>query len=174
MTDINTRSKRITSPEFRTFLGKALKEKRDLLGYTLEDVNFITKIPVKTIISIEKGVAINIDYYVEYSKAVLYDFAQLSTAGIDAKPQKELSKEDKKRTKLTSKVRRHIILKDFLEKGKTVDQILSELVQQETDLNGEITSIEIAGIMQNFIKDNTIRVLGRSGNKNIYVLYNTK
>ncbi len=174
MADINTRTKRISSPEFRTFIGKALKEKRDLLGYTLDDVYTLTRIPVKTIISIEKGEAINIDYYVEYAKAVLYDFGPLSTSGIEVKPQRELSKADKKRTKLTSKIRLHIIYKDFLGNGKTVDEILNELVKQEAVSNDDVTSIEIAGIMQNFIKDKTIRVLAKTGNKNIYVLYKKK
>lgn len=171
ITEKESRKKRISSPEFRTFVGKGLKHKRDELEYSLLNVNYITSIPVKTLISIEKGEAINIDYYVEYAKALEFDFGSLRDAGIDLKPQRKLPKEDKERINLTKKIRHHIISKNFLGQGKTVDHIIQELIEQGAITKDDVTSIEVAGVMQNFIKDKTVMVVAKNGNKNIYVLH---
>ncbi|WP_291066926.1 MULTISPECIES: hypothetical protein [unclassified Empedobacter] len=68
----NNRRDRLVSPVYREKLGKSLLNKRIELNYTRKDISILTTITENTINSIEKGVTTNIDYYVEYAKAVQY------------------------------------------------------------------------------------------------------
>lgn len=118
----------------------------------------------------EKGLTTNIDYYVEYAKAVAYDFDGLKAAGIKLLPLKALPKEKLERVFLTKKVRTYIIKTDFLGDGKTNEQIRDELFRLEQIDKKVTTSIDVAGVMRNLIDDETVKVVGKSGGKNTYAL----
>ena len=158
------------SPEYRTFLGKKLREERQKQGYSLSDIFDMTSIPENTVLSLEKGITTSIDYYVEYAKAVAYDFDGLKAAGIKLLPLKALPKEKLERVFLTKKVRTYIIKTDFLGDGKTNEQIRDELFRLEQIDKKVTTSIDVAGVMRNLIDDETVKVVGKSGGKNTYAL----
>ena len=164
------RKSRLKSPEYRTFLGKKLREERQKQGYSLSDIFDMTSIPENTVLSLEKGITTSIDYYVEYAKAVAYDFDGLKAAGIKLLPLKALPKEKLERVFLTKKVRTYIIKTDFLGDGKTNEQIRDELFRLEQIDKKVTTSIDVAGVMRNLIDDETVKVVGKSGGKNTYAL----
>lgn len=163
-----TRKKRLDSPEFRTILGRNLRLERIKQGYSLADISQMTTIIVATIRAIEKGEATNIDYYIEYAKAVKYDFGPISTMGIELKPKRQLPPRDKKATNLTAKIRAHIIMTEFLTEGKTVGQIQDELGRLGMINPPQVSATEIAGVMRNLHEKNVVKVIGKDGRKNVY------
>ncbi|MFU1856608.1 helix-turn-helix domain-containing protein [Sphingobacterium sp. NGMCC 1.201703] len=164
------KSERIKSPEYRIFIGKNLREQRINEGYTLNDVQEMTEIPINTLVGIEKGQVTNIDYYVEYGKAVKYPLATLTQAEIKMQSAKELPKERLKAIKLTKEIRVNIILTGFLSVGKGSQQIKEELERLKVIPKDTITTSEIAGVMRNLKADDIVKIESRSGNKNTYII----
>lgn len=161
-----TRKKRLDSPEFRTILGRNLRLERIKQGYSLADISQMTTIIVATIRTIEKGEATNIDYYIEYAKAVKYDFGPISTLGVELTPKQPLLR--KEVTNLTAKIRAHIIMTEFLTEGKTVGQIQKELERLGMINPPDVSATEIAGVMRNLKIKNVVQVIGKDGRKNVY------
>lgn len=164
------RSERIKSPEYRIYIGKQLRQLRIEEGYTLNDVYDMTDIPINTLVGIEKGEVTNIDYYVEYAKAVKYPLATLRQAQIKMQPVKKLPKEQLNRIRLTKNIREQIILTGKLQVGKSSQQILTELENLKVIPENTVTTTEIAGVMRNLIADDVVIVDSKNGNKNNYVM----
>lgn len=170
MSSVRKRKERLKSPEYRTLLGMDLRKCRHEKGYSLSDICDMTGMAKSTIIDIEKGITINIDYYVEFAKAVGYPLKNLRSFKIPLKPINELSSEKKARTFLTRKIR-EIINMGFLENGKTVDEIIDELVRLNCLEREKTSSKEVSGVMRNLIEDNTVEVKAKIKRKNIYVRF---
>lgn len=168
----STRSEKVKSPEYRTFIGKKLRKRRISYGYTLSDISEMTTIPINTIIGMEKGDVVNVDYYVEYAKTVKYQLATLRNAGIKLIPKKELSKESSKRIKLTMLIRKYILEKDFLQTNRTSKQILEELERIKVVPKETVTTTDIAGVMRNMISDDIIKKGRKIGNRDSYIVRN--
>lgn len=166
----NKKSAIVKSPAYREFLGKELRKHRIDGGYTLLDVSVMTGIPVNTLLGIEKGKVTNLDYYVEYGKAVKYPLATLRQAKIKLEPAHKLPKEQLKRIKLTKEIRDNIVLTDFLSNGKSSQQIKDELERLKVIPIGVITTTEIAGVMRNLIADDVVTIESKVGNKNTYIV----
>lgn len=165
----NKRQGRLDYPEFRNILGKKLREKRLELNYSVSDISFMTTIPQNTVLSIENGKTANIDYYVEYAKAVNYPIGKLTDFGIKLIPRIPLSSERKEASKLTAKIREYIVAGKFLSNGKTVAQIRDELAKlNQIDMN-DVTSSHVAGVMRNLANDNLVKVAEKDGRKNVYI-----
>lgn len=167
--DKNKRQDRLDEPEFRTILGEKLREKRLGLNYSVSDISYMTTIPQNTVVSIEKGKTTNIDYYVEYAKAVNYPIGKLTTFGIKLIPRIPLSSERKEASKLTAKIKANIIAGEFLSNGKTVAQIHDELIKLKLINSTQVSSTGIAGVMRNLANDNLVKVADKDGRKNVYV-----
>ena len=167
--EVKKRSSRIKSPEYRQAIGAKLREARQEKGYSLSDIKDMTTIPPKTTLEMEKGITINIDYYVEYAKAVEYDFDNLSGVGIELIPSHQLPKKKQERVFLTKKIREYIILPDFLGDGKTTEQIRKHMISLNL-IDESLKSTEITGVMKNFVIDETVKVLTKIAGKNIYAL----
>lgn len=167
--DENKRQDRLDEPEFRRFLGEKLREIRLELNYSVSDISYMTTIPQNTVSSIEKGKTTNIDYYVEYAKAVNYPMGKLTDFGIKLIPRIPLSSERKEATKLTAKIREFIVQSNFLSNGKTVAQIHDELIKLKQTSITQVSSTGIAGVMRNLASDNIVKIGGKDGRKNLYV-----
>jgi len=163
------RASRLKSDNYRIYLGRKLKEKRQSLGYSLSDINDMTNIPANTILSLEKGLTTNIDYYVEYAKAVQYNFELLSVVGIELVPLKELSEEKQSRTFLTLKIKRYILDSDFLIEGKSSEEIIKRLIDLKQLIDRQVTPTEVTGVMRNFVADETV-LQSKKGKINVYTL----
>lgn len=168
----NTKSERIKSPEYRVFIGKNIREYRIKEGYTLSDISDMTGIPGNTLLGIEKGEVTNIDYYVEYAKAVKYPLATLRQAKIKIEPLIKLPQERLKRIKLTREIRIHLVETGYLQNGKTAKELMEELERLKVISKGEITTTEIAGVMRNMIADDIVEKEKKVGNKNTYIIKN--
>lgn len=166
---VNKRQSRLDNPEFRTILGKKLREKRLELNYSVSDISYMTTIPQNTVLSVENGRTANIDYYIEYAKAVNYPIGKLTDFGIKLIPSIPLSPERKEATKLTAKIREFIIKGRFLNTGKTVVEIQDELIRLKQISSTKVSSSDIAGVMRNLSNDNLVKVGGNDGRKNLYV-----
>lgn len=164
----NKRQDRLDEPEFRIILGKKLREIRLELNYSISDISYMTTIPQNTVSSTEKGKTTNIDYYIEYAKAVNYPIGKLTDFGIKLIPRIPLSYERKEATKLTAKIMENIIAGKFLSKGKTVAQIHDELIKLKVISSTQVSSTGIAGVMRNLTLDNIVKVGGKDGRKNLY------
>ncbi|MHA6697173.1 helix-turn-helix domain-containing protein [Chryseobacterium sp. A321] len=146
-----------------------LRAERLKSNLTLEDLAIMTTATINTIHSIEKGDTTNIDYYVEYAKAVGYDFGNFKEFDIELVPKVRLPKENSRRIHLTGKIRTLIIQGGFLKAGKTVSEIKAELVRMKQINSSEVTSADIAGVMRNLLKDNIVQIHHKDGRKNIYI-----
>lgn len=167
--DKNKRQDRLDQPEFRCILGQILREERLKLNYSISDISYMTTIPQNTVMSLENGKTTNIDYYVEYAKAVNYAIGKLTDFGIKLIPRIPLSFERKEAIKLTAKIREFIIHGKFLGDGQTVANIQDELIRLKQIKANQVTSTEIAGVMRNLVSDNIVKVGGKDGRKNVYV-----
>lgn len=165
----NKRQDRLDEPEFRDILGKKLREERLKLNYSASDISYMTTIPQNTVLSIENGKTANIDYYVEYAKAVNYPIGKLTDFGIKLIPRIPLSSERKEASKLTAKIKENIIAGEFLSSGKTVAQIHDELIKLKVISLTQVSSTGIAGVMRNLTLDNIVKVGDKVGRKNLYV-----
>lgn len=166
------KSIRIKSPEYRTFIGKNLKEQRIKEGYTLSDISEMTEIPINTLLGLEKGVVTNIDYYVEYAKAVKYQLSTLKEAKIDLLPAKELPVDKLMRIQLTKLVRLNIIGSGFLATAHSSQEIIEELERLEKIPKNSVSTSELAGVMRNLVSEKIVEVEKKSGNKNSYIVLN--
>ncbi|MGV8815354.1 MAG: helix-turn-helix domain-containing protein [Gelidibacter sp.] len=153
---------------YRENLGSKLKSYRLEKYLSIEDVIYMTEISKSSILKIEKGEAKNIDLYVEYAKAVQYSLETLIDFKIPLKPKKELPKERKEATKLTAKIREHILNANFLKVGKTVADIKTELLRINA-IDKVITSTAIAGVMRNLKQDELITTGEKIGRKEVYL-----
>lgn len=163
----NTRKERLNSPQYRELLGKKLMEKRIKLNYARIDISIMTTIPENTINSIEKGITINIDYYVEYGKAVKYPLQTLLDFEIPLKPKNDLPKDRLEAVNLTAKIREHIVKSSFLNEGKTVAEIKDELVRLKL-VTKDMQSVAIAGVMRNLKNDELVETKNKQGRKEVY------
>lgn len=161
------RKERLVSPRYRELLGEILMEKRIQFNYARKDISIMTTIPENTISSIEKGITTNIDYYVEYGKAVQYPLETLLDFKIPLKPKIDLPKERKDGVKLTAKVREHIVNTNFLSGGKTVAEIKNALVILKL-VPKEIKSQAVAGVMRNLKDDGMVTTAEKVGKNNLY------
>ena len=165
-----TRNSRLVSPEFRVKLGRKLKAERLKLRYSLSDLELMTTATINTIHSIENGKTTNIDYYVEYAKAVGYDFGKFKEFGIELIPKVSLPEaEGRNKIQLTAKIRSLIIQAGFLRTGKTVAEIKEELVNLEQISDSKDISKYISGVMRNLLKENVVQIKDKEGHKNIYI-----
>lgn len=169
----NKRTSRLKSPKYREALGRKLRKKRQEKGYSLSDMRDMTTISPKTILEIEKGITINIDYYVEYAKAVEYDFDSLTAIGLTLTPLKELPAEKRERVFLTKKIREQIVESGFLNRGKTTDEIRTHLINKSVVDEKKVTSTDVSGVMRNFVQDETVEVVSKSSGKNTYAIKKT-
>ncbi len=166
--DKSNKKARLVSPEYRGKIGKKLKQKRIELDLSINDIAFMTDMTDNTVISIEKGITTNIDYYVEYAKAVQYPLETLNDFKIKLVPLKALPDDRKAKANLTGKIRKWIVQSTFLDTGKTVSEIKAELVKLKLIEATKVSSTEIAGVMRNFVIDDTIKVKSKVGRKNLY------
>ena len=146
-----------------------LKLKREEIGYSIQDIVYMTGLSKSTILKIEKGDAKIIDFYVEYAVCVGYALATLTDFNIDLIPINILPSERKEKVNLTSKIRKLIIQSDFIKSGKSVLDIKNELIDKQLVDGNKITSTEIAGVMRNFVNDRLIRIEKKDGRKNVYI-----
>lgn len=165
----DTRSKKIESPEYREFIGKELRRHRIREGFTLNDINEMTGIPTNTIIGLEKGSVVNIDYYVEFAKSVKCELPTLTQANIKLSPKNELSKESSERIRLTVLIRNHIIQKGFLLESKTSRQIMEELERIKAIPKDLVTTTQISGVMRNLISDEVVKKGEKINKKDSYI-----
>lgn len=163
------RKQRLDSPNYRENIGKSLRQKRIDLDFSVSDIAYMTTITDNTVLSIEKGITTNIDYYVEYAKAVKYPLETLHDFKIELVPTRTLPPERQEKVKLTSKIRKSIIETKFLKSGKTVSEIKDELVRLKLIDEKKITSTEISGVLRNLVQDKIIKVASKEGRKNLYV-----
>jgi len=164
-----SRSKKVSSPEYRVFIGKELRDLRISKGLTLSDIREMTEIPINTIISLEKGNVVNIDYYVEYAKSVEYQLPTLAQANIDSVPKNELSKESSERIRLTILIRNHILKNGFLLKNRTSRQIMEELERIKVIPKNSVSTTEISGVMRNLISDEVVKKGEKINKKDSYI-----
>lgn len=149
---------------YRRKTGSELKRRRVKEGYSIDDIVTMTSVSRSSIIKIENGNSINIDFIIEYAKAVKYPLKTLKDLGIKLKPLNELNTDGK--INLTSKIREHIVNNKFLKDGKEVAEIRRELLRKK--LIGEsVDSTAIAGVMRNLLNDEVVKAK-KSGRKNLY------
>ena len=159
----------IDSPEYRQNIGKKLKLHRIMRNFSVSDVAYMLGTSDKTISNTESGKTTNIDYYVEYAKAVQYPMETLLDFKISMIPLNPLPNERLEATKLTAKIRQYIIEGNFLSDGRTVAQIRAELAKLKQIDTNAVTSSHVAGVMRNLVNDNIVMVGGNDGRKNLYV-----
>lgn len=164
----NTRKERLVSPEYREILGKNLMVKRIEFNYSRKDISIMTTIPENTVNSIEKGITINIDYYVEYAKAVQYPLATLTDFNIPLKPVNKLPKDRLETVNLTAKIRQYIVKSNFLDNGKVVSEIMDELIRLKL-VSNDIKSQSVAGVMRNLKEDGFVSTGEKQGRKEVYL-----
>jgi transcriptional regulator with XRE-family HTH domain len=170
----SNRKARLVSPEYRGKIGNKLKQKRIELNFSVNDIAFMTEMTENTVLSIEKGITTNIDYYVEYSKAVQYPLETLIDFKIKLVPRKSLPEDRKAKANLTGKIRKCIVQSNFLTTGKTVAEIKAELIKFKLIDASEVSSTEIAGVMRNFVIDDIIKIEHKVGRKNLYINKSSK
>lgn len=154
-------------PIYRVKLGVKLKEIRLEKGFSINDIIEMTSISKSSILKIEKGEAKNIDNYVEYAKAIEYPLETLVDFKIKLEPLNQLSSERKEATKLTAKIRKHVVNSTFLIVGKTIAEIRDELIRIN-QIDSKVKSVDIAGVMRNLTDDDVIKK-EKLGNKNLYL-----
>jgi transcriptional regulator with XRE-family HTH domain len=154
-------------PIYRVKLGVKLKEIRLEKGFSIKDIIEMTSISKSSILKIEKGEAKNIDNYVEYAKAVEYPLETLVDFKIKLESLNQLSTERKEATKLTAKIRKHIVNTAFLIVGKTIAEIRDELIRIN-QIDSKVKSSDIAGVMRNLADDDVIKK-EKLGSKNLYL-----
>lgn len=158
----------LISPDYRTLIGLRLRKKRIALNYSVGDIAFMMDIPERTVISMEGGEVTNIDYYVEYAKAVRYPMETLRSLNIPLEPLRPLPQERKDKIRLTHLIRERIVKGGFLRDRKSVEDIRKELIALKQIPKDPSFSKKIAGIMRNLVDDHSVTVVEKSGRKNLY------
>lgn len=158
----------LISPDYRTHIGIKLRKKRITLNYSVGDIAFMMDIPERTVISMEAGEVTNIDYYVEYAKAVRYPLETLRSLNIPLEPLRPLPQERKDKIRLTQLIRERIVKGGFLKDRRSVEDIRNELIALKLIPKDTSFSKKIAGIMRNLVDDHSVTVVEKSGRKNLY------
>lgn len=170
-TDPIKRQNILISDEYRTLTGKKLKQKRINSDFTIKDIGLMLNIPVRTVIGMENGTVTNIDYYVEFAKAVGYALESLTDLGIPLTPINALPEDRSDNIKLTKLVRKKIVNSNFLKTPRTLAEIVAQLVSSDNTLtNDKNLSKKLSGIMRNLTEDHTVDIASKLGRRNLYQL----
>lgn len=153
--------------QYRENIGLKLKEYRLKKFLSIDDIIYMAEISKSSVIKVEKGIAKDIDLYVEYAKSVQYPLATLIDFNIPLKPINKLPKDRLEAVNLTAKIREHIVKSNFLNKGKTVAEIKDELVMLKL-VTEDIKSVAIAGVMRNLKEDGLVKTGDKVGRKVVY------
>ncbi|MDM1363314.1 helix-turn-helix domain-containing protein [Myroides marinus] len=150
---------------YKSKLGQILKTKREEMGYTIEDIVFMTSISRSSIIKVEKGETNNIDFFVEYSKSVNYGLEPLDSFGIALVPTNQISEERQVVLRLTQRIR--ILIKEgFLDNGKDVLSIRLELSRIDS-IYEHLNSVKVSGVLRNLFIEGVVSI-EKKGRKNLY------
>lgn len=168
--DAPKRNSIVSSPDYRALTGQKLKQYRLECEFSMDDITDMTGIPKRTVTDIEKGKTTNIDYYVEYARAVQYPLETLTDFGIPLTPRFELSAEKRDKIRLTALVRRYILESGFLNEARFADDIFKQLVSLKLIPDDKDYATRIPGILRNLTAAGTVNVIEKKGNKNIYTL----
>lgn len=150
---------RLVSPDYRIRLGEELKLVRDSLYYTKSMVAEMLGVSVITIGNIEKGVTINIDYYVEYAKAVGYPLGTLTEYNIEMKPLYPLPQDISGDINFTKVVYLNILESGFLDEKKTLEEIRTQLYLTNPDLKLLIDKANISSILGHLKREKLIKFI---------------
>lgn len=166
--DQSKRKNILISPDYRTSIGKKLREKRIALNFSIGDVAYMLDIPERTVISMENGTVTNIDYYVEFAKAVAYPLESLSSFNIPLVPLKKLPLERKEKVKLTFAIRECIVNSGFLNERRSVEDIRNELLRLNQIPDDKKVFNNISGVMRNLVDDASVVIAEKTKGKNMY------
>jgi transcriptional regulator with XRE-family HTH domain len=165
----STRKKKYKVPNATEELGQRLKIKRLELKYSLSDAGDLTDFSTSTIVDIENGVTVDINYYIAYAQSMYFNLPELFDLKIEYGPLNKLSAKKIDRAFLTDKVKNLYTQNDFFINGQTVQSVASELLQ--LNLIPEITSFirtRISGILSSLVKNNFLYIEKIEGRKHVY------
>jgi len=149
-------------------IGTSLKAKRTEIGYSIADISDLTGFPQSTVINLENGLATNIDYYIAYAQAVNFKLNKLFEIQIEYKPRYELSENKKNRLFLSKKVRALLLEEDFFRNDTTVDDVIKRLEEKNEAKRSTKLSTDISRILLNWANDGILRIVDKTGRKNVY------
>lgn len=155
----SSKKSRLVSPDYRVRLGAELKLVRDSLYYTKSMVAEMLGVSVITIGNIEKGVTINIDYYVEYAKSVGYPLGTLTEYNIEMKPLYPLSQDITGDINFTKVIHINILESGFLDEKRTLEEIRTQLYITNPDLKLLIDKANISSILGHLKKEKLIKFI---------------
>lgn len=161
------RKDKLVSSDYRVALGEELRNRRQLLCYTSKDISFITDLPPKTIYDIENGITKDIDYYVEYGKAVNYPLATLEDFNIPLTPLRELEESRMKQILLDRVLYNEVVTTEFLGNEKSIAEIRDFILLKKVVTIEELEKINLSNKMKALVEKELVEVR-KEGNRNFY------
>lgn len=149
---------------YRRKTGEILKNIRIKKGFTIAEIVSMTGVSRSSIIKVENGTSINIDFMIEYAKAVQYPLANLHEMNIELEPLYPLDVSHK--FNLTSTIREHIVKGTFLKEHREIYEIRNELLRKKL-IDESVGSTAIAGVMRNLLNEEVVKAT-KTGRKNLY------
>lgn len=167
MENNKVRKDKLVSSEYRVSLGEELRKKKEYLCYTSTDISIIISLPVKTIYDIENGITKDIDYYVEYGKAVNYPLATLEDFNIPLTPLGQLEDSRMKQVLIDRILNNEVVTAEFLGNEKTIAEIRDFILLKKVVTVEELEKINLSNKMKALVEKELVEVR-KEGNKNFY------
>ncbi|MHC5354959.1 helix-turn-helix domain-containing protein [Myroides sp. LJL115] len=150
---------------YKEKIGDVLRITREKKGLSKSNISYMCGFAESTVIAVEKGKASNIDFYVEYAKAVGYPLATLTDLNIPLVPKNPLTEEMLKGMKITGHIR-NLVKKGYFSDPLKSGEVLAILLKENL-IDKEITSSRVSSLLRNLVEDGTIKAK-KKGNINLY------
>lgn len=150
---------------YKKRIGEILRVKREEKGYSKSNISYMCGFAESTVIKVENGEASNVDFYVEYAKAVGYPLATLTDLNIPLVPKNPLTEEMLKGMQITGHIRK-LVKKGYFDEPRRSGEVRTALLKENL-IDKEMTSSRVSSLLRNLVDDGTIEA-EKKGKINLY------
>ncbi|QEM06195.1 helix-turn-helix transcriptional regulator [Mucilaginibacter rubeus] len=162
--------KKYKVPNATEILGEKLKQRRITSEYSLSDAGDLTGFSTSTIVDIENGVTVDINYYIAYAQTLLYPLSEFFDINIPYGPRYKLSSKKQSRVFITYNIKKLYTDFDFFAQKQSVGDVALKLLELEviTDISPFIRT-RISGVLLSLVDENMLFVSEKKGRNNLYL-----
>jgi transcriptional regulator with XRE-family HTH domain len=161
--------KKYKFPKATETLGKRLKVKRKKLKFSISDVALFTGFSTSTIDDLEKGITVDVNYYITYAQTLYFPLPELFNIRIKYGPRFPLTAKKEARIFLTNNINT-LLLDDFFSKNQSVDSVAKKL--HEKKVLKEITLTirsKISAVLSKLVKKEILIISDTIGRNHLYI-----
>ena len=166
------RESKFIIPNVTIELGKRLKAKRNKIKFSLSDAGELTGVSSATIVDIESGVTVNINYYIGYAQTLNYKLSELIDLDIEYNSRFSFNSKKTDRTFLTDNIKSLYTDHNFFNESRSVNDVVLKL--KELQVIKELTPVirsKTSSVLATLVANKILFVDKVIGRKKLYLKF---